>query len=101
MGSSARVQRVIDAMGGPGRMSLATGPDVGRPAKSPIWPQEVETNVPAQVPAPLLRRRLLAWYRANKRDLPWRGRDVYGVLVSEVMLQQTRVDVAIPYYLRG
>ncbi|MEK6976200.1 MAG: A/G-specific adenine glycosylase [Candidatus Thermoplasmatota archaeon] len=49
---------------------------------------------------PALRRRLLAWYRANARDLPWRGRDVYGVWVSEVMLQQTRVDVATPHYLR-
>ncbi len=49
---------------------------------------------------PALRRRLLAWYRKERRDLPWRGRDVYGVWVSEVMLQQTRVDVATPYYLR-
>lgn len=49
---------------------------------------------------PALRRRLLRWYRANARGLPWRGRDVYGVLVSEVMLQQTRVDVATPHYLR-
>lgn len=49
---------------------------------------------------PALRRRLLAWYRRERRDLPWRGRDVYGVWVSEVMLQQTRVDVATPYYLR-
>ncbi|MBN1515258.1 A/G-specific adenine glycosylase [Candidatus Sumerlaeota bacterium] len=39
------------------------------------------------------RRRLLRWFRAERRDLPWRGsRDPYGVLVSEVMLQQTQVE---------
>ncbi|SRR5579871_712441 len=45
------------------------------------------------------RRRLLAWHDANKRDLPWRRtRDPYHILVSEIMLQQTRVAAAIPYY---
>ena len=48
-----------------------------------------------------LRRWLLRWYRREARDLPWRrGKDPYAVWVSEVMLQQTRVDVATPYYLR-
>lgn len=43
---------------------------------------------------------LLAWYRLQKRDLPWRlNRDPYRVWVSEIMLQQTRVDTVIPYYL--
>ncbi|CAM3990128.1 A/G-specific adenine glycosylase [Paenibacillus alkaliterrae] len=42
---------------------------------------------------------LLAWYRQIKRDLPWRmNRDPYRVWVSEIMLQQTRVDTVIPYY---
>jgi len=42
---------------------------------------------------------LLAWYRENGRDLPWRRtRDPYAVLVSEVMLQQTQVDRVIPKY---
>ncbi|MFD0716568.1 A/G-specific adenine glycosylase [Paenibacillus sp. GCM10027626] len=46
-------------------------------------------------------RELLAWYRENKRDLPWRkNRDPYRIWVSEVMLQQTRVDTVIPYYER-
>ena len=37
----------------------------------------------------------------NKRDLPWREtKDPYAVWVSEIMLQQTRVDTAIAYYLR-
>lgn len=48
-----------------------------------------------------LRRRLLAWYRREARDLPWRRtRDPYAIWVSEVMLQQTRVDVVLPYYTR-
>jgi A/G-specific adenine glycosylase len=41
----------------------------------------------------------LAWYRTNKRDLPWRKtKNPYFIWVSEIMLQQTRVDTAIPYY---
>jgi len=44
---------------------------------------------------------LLEWYSINARDLPWRGlKDPYAVWVSEVMLQQTRVDTVIPYYMR-
>ena len=45
------------------------------------------------------RRRLLAWYRAHGRDLPWRRTDdPYHILVSEVMLQQTQVDRVLPKY---
>ena len=48
-----------------------------------------------------IRRRLLAWYRAQQRDLPWRHtRDPYRIWLSETMLQQTRVENAIPYYER-
>ena len=44
---------------------------------------------------------LLAWYRANGRDLPWRKTtDPYAILVSEVMLQQTQVDRVIPRWRR-
>ncbi len=44
---------------------------------------------------------LLAWYRENARPLPWRGeKDPYRILVSEVLLQQTRVAQALPYYQR-
>ena len=47
------------------------------------------------------RRRLLAWYRERKRDLPWRRTgDPYAIWISEIMLQQTRVAAAIPYYER-
>ncbi len=43
--------------------------------------------------------RLLTWYRDNKRELPWRGHpDPYAVWVSEIMLQQTRVETVIPYF---
>ena len=49
-----------------------------------------------RVPAPLI-----AWYRENKRDLPWRVNPTpYRVWVSEIMLQQTRVEAAKEYYLR-
>lgn len=42
---------------------------------------------------------ILAWYAANKRDLPWRRTtDPYAILVSEVMLQQTQVDRVVPKY---
>jgi A/G-specific adenine glycosylase len=48
-----------------------------------------------------LQERLLAWFQANRRDLPWRQtRDPYRILVSEVMLQQTQVDRVLPYYSR-
>lgn len=44
---------------------------------------------------------LLAWYRANRRDLPWReNTDPYRVWVSEIMLQQTRVEAVKEYYRR-
>jgi A/G-specific adenine glycosylase len=44
---------------------------------------------------------LLAWFRAQGRDLPWRHtRDPYAILVSEVMLQQTQVERVVPRYLR-
>src|SRR5579872_2344138 len=43
--------------------------------------------------------RLTRWYDGARRDLPWRRtRDPYRILVSEVMLQQTRAQAVIPYY---
>jgi A/G-specific adenine glycosylase len=48
-----------------------------------------------------IRQKLLGWYDATARDLPWRHtRDPYAIWVSEVMLQQTRVETVIPYYRR-
>lgn len=56
---------------------------------------------PASDRGVVLRRRLLEFYDERRRDLPWRGEDdPYRVWVSEVMLQQTRVDTVIPYYRR-
>lgn len=46
-----------------------------------------------------LRLTLLAWYQAHRRELPWRrSRDPYGVWVSEIMLQQTRVGAVLSRY---
>lgn len=48
-----------------------------------------------------LHQLLLNWYRGNKRNLPWRkNKDPYRVWLSEIMLQQTRVEAARPYYER-
>jgi A/G-specific adenine glycosylase len=44
---------------------------------------------------------ILDWYAKNRRSLPWRGQaDPYAVWVSEIMLQQTRVEAVIPYFER-
>lgn len=49
-----------------------------------------------------VRQRLLLWFARNARDLPWRRepRRPYAVWISEIMLQQTRVETVIPYYRR-
>lgn len=45
------------------------------------------------------RAELLAWYRQNRRDLPWRRtQDAYAIWLSEIMLQQTRVSAVIAHY---
>ncbi len=50
---------------------------------------------------PDISKRLLKWYRKEKRDLPWRRtRDPYAIWVSEIMLQQTQVKTVLPYYER-
>ena len=44
---------------------------------------------------------LIHWYRNNKRDLPWRNtNDAYLIWLSEIILQQTRVEQGMPYYHR-
>lgn len=61
------------------------------PATALIAPEALEAAVAA----------LLAWYDAEQRDLPWRQtRDPYRIWLSEIMLQQTQVVTAIPYYRR-
>jgi A/G-specific adenine glycosylase len=45
--------------------------------------------------------KLVKWYEENKRDLPWRTtRDPYKIWLSEIILQQTRVNQGLPYYQR-
>lgn len=60
--------------------------------------------VPVVLGEPLLKeavKPLVEWYRTNKRDLPWRRHiSAYRVWVSEIMLQQTRVEAVKPYYER-
>ena len=58
-------------------------------------------DAPQPVTRRSIRRRIVAWYRKHKRDLPWRRtRDPYRIWLSEIMLQQTRVTAVIPYYER-
>ena len=48
-----------------------------------------------------LQRSLVSWFRAHRRDLPWRrSRDPYRIWVAEIMLQQTRIAAVLPYYDR-
>jgi A/G-specific adenine glycosylase len=54
-----------------------------------------------RVPARSLAAKLLRWYGAQHRDLPWRRTaDPYRIWVSEIMLQQTRAETVVPYYQR-
>ena len=53
-------------------------------------------DILAQLPSALL-----PWYEMNKRDLPWRrDREPYHIWLSEIMLQQTRVEAVKGYYAR-
>ncbi len=54
-----------------------------------------------QLPVACLPEALLPWYEANRRDLPWRqDKEPYHIWVSEIMLQQTRVEAVKGYYAR-
>lgn len=75
--------------------------------QTPIWP----IGHPDPVERPRARdarlrhlgppQRLLAWYDRVRRELPWRrGGDPWAIWVSEVMLQQTRVETVVPYFER-
>ena len=49
----------------------------------------------------LFRKQLEEWYHLNRRELPWRGiTDPYRIWISEIILQQTRIDQGHDYYLR-
>lgn len=48
-----------------------------------------------------IHRAVIEWYSGHKRDLPWRrNKDPYRIWISEIMLQQTRVETVIPYFER-
>jgi A/G-specific DNA glycosylase len=62
-------------------------------------------RLPARLPdsskSTAIRRALVGWYRRHGRELPWRATyDPYAIWVSEIMLQQTRVQTVIPYFRR-
>ena len=66
------------------------------PARSPNTGHLIDAATLGEV-----RALLLLWFARSARDLPWRRTsDPYAVWVSESMLQQTRVETVIPYYLR-
>lgn len=47
----------------------------------------------------LVHQKLIIWYKKNARDLPWRNtKDPYKIWLSEIILQQTKVDQGLPYY---
>ncbi|MDB9528239.1 A/G-specific adenine glycosylase [Oscillatoria sp. CS-180] len=57
--------------------------------------------VALNLPISHLQQSLLAWYKQQGRDLPWRRtRDPYAIWISEIMLQQTQVKTVLPYYER-
>lgn len=64
----------------------------------------IDEKVTVVLESPLLKEAaepIVEWYRKNRRDLPWRSNpDAYRVWVSEIMLQQTRVEAVKPYYER-
>ncbi len=65
---------------------------------------EIADPVPVVLESPRLKEivePVTEWYRENRRDLPWRNTsDAYRIWVSEIMLQQTRVEAVKPYYER-
>lgn len=71
-----------------------------------VTPESIAADEPVEVvlKSPRLKEcapLLIDWFAANKRDLPWRRRmDAYRVWISEIMLQQTRVEAVKPYYER-
>lgn len=64
-----------------------------------LEPREKELDTKERLKA--MERPLLTWYSKHARALPWRDRpDPYRVWISEIMLQQTRVEAVKPYYER-
>ena len=60
----------------------------------------MKTNASSPDPKRICRA-LAGWYDRNRRNLPWRDtQDPYAIWISEIMLQQTRVETVVPYFLR-
>jgi A/G-specific adenine glycosylase len=65
-----------------------------------LRPQHLKTNASSPDPK-RIRRALTGWYDLHRRNLPWRDtQDPYAIWISEIMLQQTRVETVVPYFLR-
>ena len=63
--------------------------------KAPLYTPEESARI--QVIGP----KLVSWYEAHGRELPWRvDRDAYKIWISEIMLQQTRIEAVKPYFAR-
>lgn len=60
-----------------------------------------KNNQAEQLNSQAFQQDLISWFQAEQRDLPWRkDKDPYKIWVSEIMLQQTKVDTVIPYFHR-
>src|SRR5256885_11827647 len=74
---------------------------IRRPPRSTLFPYTTLFRSEGGAMTRGLRASILSWYLKHRRDLPWRrSRDPYAIWVSEVMLQQTRVETVIPFYQR-
>ncbi len=63
--------------------------------------KDQSTDVPVTINIPQFQQDLITWFEKEQRILPWReNTDPYRVWVSEIMLQQTKVDTVIPYFNR-
>ncbi len=66
-----------------------------------IMEKKEENNFLEALDSSFISQRLIDWFEANKRDLPWRGiNDPYKIWISEIILQQTRVNQGWNYYTR-
>ena len=81
----------------------AATPGCGSEDRDMVAAQRDHAGVPAQAAGNVAKRKalladLIAWYHASKRDVAWRRtRDPYAIWLSEVMLQQTRVETVVPF----
>ena len=88
-------------------MSPAQQPETGKSKRRALGKAKVNPKVPTNPvilrhdDATVFRRRLHAWFKQHRRDLPWRHtRDPYRILISELMLQQTQVSRVLDFYRR-